>query len=131
MMLSMAAAQTSSEIQAILARTHGQSVVALQVLGINSLKSIDPPPDSLVGVMISTSTVSERTLCLVVGAFEVRIDLQRTGKVVWLDSVEPYQQKVGAARPTARLVLQGGNGIDFTEPSKTKRITVSILRRNG
>jgi len=131
MMLSMAAVQTADEIYSILARIHGQAIGALQVLGINSLKSIDPLPDALVGAAIVTSKVSERKFCLVTDAFEVNVDLQRTGKVVWLDSAEPYRQSTGTVRPTARLVLQGGNGIDLTEPAKTKRITVSLSRRGA
>lgn len=131
MMLSMAAVQTPDEIHSVLARVHGQAISRLQVLGINSLKSIDPLPDALVGATIIGSNVFERTFCVITDAFEVNIDLQRTGKIVWLDSAEPYQQSAGAARPTVRLVLQGGNGIDLTEPAKTKRITVSLSRRSA
>ena len=129
MMLPMAAVQTPDEINSILARTHGQVIVGLQVLGINSLKSIDPQPQALVGDTIINSNVSERTFCLATEAFDITIDLQRTGRIVWLESAEPYQQVAGVMRPTVRIVLHGGAGIDLTEPAKTKRITVSLTRR--
>jgi hypothetical protein len=130
MMLPMAA-QTADEIQAILNRTHGQVIDLLQVLGVNSLKTIDPPTDDLVGTTIRTSRVSGRSFCLVTEEFEVTVDLERTGKAVWLDATQPYQFSPGAPRPTVRLIFQGGSGIELTEPAKTKRITVRLSRRHA
>lgn len=130
MMLPMAA-QTAEEIQSILNRTHGQVIDLLQVLGVNSLKTIDPPTDDLVGTTIRASRVSGRTFCLVTEAFEVTVDLERTGKAVWLDATQPYQFSPGALRPTVRLILKGGSGIELTEPAKTKRITVRLSRRHA
>jgi hypothetical protein len=130
MMLPMAA-QTAGEIKSILDRTHGQVIDLLQVLGVNSLKTIDPPTDDLVGTIITASSVSGRTFRLATQAFEVTVDLERTGKVVWLDAIQPYQFSPGALRPTVRLSLQGGSGIELTEPAKTKRITVRLSRRQA
>lgn len=131
MMVSMAPAQSPDQIQSILERLHGRKVAILRILGINSLKSVDPPPGALAGMTITSSDTSDRTFRLLTEDHEVTIDLQRTGKVVWLDTVQPYQLVVGATYPTVRLVLSDGSGVDLTEPAKTKRITVALARRGG
>lgn len=125
----MVAIQTLDEIQAILARLEGEEIAVLQVLGINSLKSFSPMPDALAGDAIESSAVSERHFTVTTTGHEMAIDLQRTGKVVWLPNAEPYVMAVGPARPTVRLVLANGEGLDLTEPAKTKRITVTISAR--
>ena len=125
----MVAIQTLDEIQAILARLEGEEIVVLQVLGINSLKSFSPTPDALAGDTIESSAVSDRHFTVTTTGHEMAIDLQRTGKVVWLPNAEPYVTAVGSARPTVRLVLANGEGLDLTEPAKTKRITVTISAR--
>lgn len=105
--------------------------MALQVLGINTLKSVLPLPDALVGETVTGSEVAERTFRLVTADYEITVDLQRTGKVVWLDAAQPYRLVPGSARPTVRLLLAGGTGLDLTEPAKTKRITVTLANRVG
>ena len=130
-MESVSAPQSPEVIGSILERLNGHEIAALQVLGINSLKSVDPPPHALAGLTIKSTGVSDRVFRLLVGAYEVVIDLQRTGKVVWLDSAEPFQMAPDVTRPTVRLILADGTGIDLTEPAKTKRITVALTRLDG
>lgn len=125
----MATIQTPDEIQAILAMLEGQEVANLQVLGINSLKSFSPMPDALTGDTIEASAVSDRLFTVATTRHEVAFDLQRTGKLVWLTKAEPYVMAAGSPRPTVRLVLTNGHGLDLTEPAKTKRVTVSLSTR--
>jgi hypothetical protein len=122
----MASIQTTDEIRDILTRLEGQEIAGLQVLGINSLKSLSPMPDALVGEVIAGSSVDGRTFTIRTSKFEAAIDLQRTGRLVWLSAPEPYAPTAGLARPTARLLLAGGSGMDLMEPAKTKRITVTL-----
>jgi hypothetical protein len=60
-------------------------------------------------------------------AYEIRVDLQRTGRVTWLKGANAWELSSGVPLPTVRLLLDDGSGLDFTEPAKTKRITVSLL----
>jgi hypothetical protein len=129
-MLTMAAIQTSDEIQLLLAQMEGQEITALQVLGINSLKSMAPTPDSLAGDVVESTTVDDRHFTVVTTAHEITFDLQRTGKLVWLKEAAPYVMSAGSSRPTVRMVLANGQGADLTEPAKTKRITVTISSRS-
>lgn len=105
----------------------GRSIRQLQVLGINSLKTITPSPDVLVGEQVHSASCEERVIVISTSACEVRLNLQRTGSVKWLKRADAWQVSSGIPLPSARLLLDDGSGIDFTEPAKTKRITVSLL----
>jgi len=129
-MVNMAAIQTSDEIQSLLTRLDGCEIATLQVLGINSLKSMSPMPDALIGEIIESTSVADRLFTVTTASHQVAFDLQRTGKIVWLSSATPYVMASGSSRPTARLILADGQGLDLTEPAKTKRITVTISTRS-
>ena len=113
----------------ILARLHGQEIATLQVLGINSLKSLTSMPDALAGETIESTSVADRRFTVTTRSHEVSFDLQRTGKLVWLTDAQPYVMTPGTTRPTTRIVLASRQGLDLTEPAKTKRITVTISIR--
>lgn len=129
-MTSMASIQTSEEIESLLTHFEGEEISTLQVLGINSLKSMTVMPETLAGDVIRSTNVDDRHFTLVTDDHEVVFDLQRTGKLVPLHGAVPYVMAPGAARPTVRLVLTNGQGLDLTEPAKTKRITVTISTRS-
>jgi hypothetical protein len=123
----VASVQTADQIASTLERLHRKRIALLQVLGINSLKSLTPPLDALVGEAIEGSEVADRILTLHTSGHLVTLDLQRTGKVVWLASSEPCRPAAGPM-PTVRLITEDGT-VDFTEPAKTKRITVVVEER--
>ncbi len=125
-MFGMASTQTTEEIRDMLSRLEGQEIVSLQVLGINSLKSFSPAPDAIVGEVVVGSDVQGRTFTIRTSRFQVAIDLQRTGRLVPLSGAEPYALAAGSSRPTVRLLLANGAGLDLIEPAKTKRITVTL-----
>lgn len=121
----MAAPQSTNEILALLQRLVGESVSEFQVLGINSLKSVVPTPADLVGSKITGVSASGRDLTITLGGISAAVDLQRTGRLVWLNVAVPA--RVGQPNlPTVRLILGSGSGMDFTEPAKTKRISVTL-----
>ena len=121
----MAGVQSTEDMLRVLNHLVGESVAEFQVLGVNSLKSVRPSPDDLAGARITGVSAAERILTLRIGAFITSVDLQRTGRVQWLVTAEPA--RIGhTSLPTARLILQSGSGLDFTEPAKTKRISVTI-----
>lgn len=127
----MATIQSAVEITSLLERIRGHKIASLQVLGINSLKTLSPPPETLAEEVVTAVDVVERTICIYTADHVIRLDLQRTGRVVLLESAEPYQFSVGTSRPTVRLVMADGSGLDLTEPAKTKRITVTIVTRSA
>ncbi|MET8696578.1 hypothetical protein ABZV65_29050 [Streptomyces bauhiniae] len=126
----MATIQSAAEIASLLERLNGKKIAELQVLGVNSLKSISPLPDALVGEAVAEVDVAERIITMHTASHRISFDLQRTGRVVMLESAEPYQHVAGVSRPTVRLLTADGSGVDLTEPAKTKRITVTIVTRS-
>ncbi|QBJ91436.1 hypothetical protein D0Z67_14840 [Streptomyces seoulensis] len=123
----MAVIQSSAEIMSLLEPLKGQRIAALQVLGVNSLKTFSPTPEALVGEVVEAADVVERTINVDTANHVISFDLQRTGRLVLLESAEPYRLVAGTARPTVRLLMADGSGMDLTEPAKTKRITVTLV----
>jgi len=124
----MPSVQSPSEINDLLAtQLVGRSIRQLQVLGVNSLKTISPSADELVGEQVNGARCEERIVGISTSCYEIRVDLQRTGRVTWLESAVAWQMSSGVPLPTVRLLLDDGSGLDFTEPAKTKRVAVSLL----
>ncbi|MGW9068112.1 hypothetical protein ACWGQT_01520 [Streptomyces yangpuensis] len=122
----MATIQSAAEISPLLAHLKGRTITALQVLGINSLKSASPPPEALAGEVVSAVEIVERTININTAGHLITFDLQRTGRVVLHEAAEPFRLAAGTTRPTVRLLMDDGSGLDLIEPAKTKRITATI-----
>lgn len=122
----MARLQTSGEVQSLLTRLEGETISLLQMLGVNSLKSMTAMPEALAGETVTATLVEDRRLTVFTSGHRVVFDLQLTGKLVWQTGVVPYAVTSASVRPTVRLILANGQGLDLTEPAKTKRITVTI-----
>ncbi|MEH0513393.1 hypothetical protein QBC31_22220 [Streptomyces sp. B21-079] len=127
----MATIQSPAEMMILLRRLTGQKIAALQVLGINSLKTFSPPPEALVGEAVTAARVLDRTISIDTVSHVISFDLQRTGRVVPLENAEAYTPAAGGNRPTVRLLMADGSGIDLSEPARTKRITVAITARSA
>jgi hypothetical protein len=125
----MATIQSPAEITTLLERLKGQKIAVLQVLGINSLKTFSPPPEALVGEPVTAVAVLDRTISVDTASHVISFDLQRTGRVVPLENAEEHRSVAGANRPTVRLLMADGSGLDLSEPARTKRITVTIATR--
>ncbi len=126
----MPSVQSPRDIDDLLAgQLVGRSIRQLQVLGINSLKTVSPSADELVGEHVHSARCDERVVAISTTAYELRVDLQRTGRVTWLESADVWRLSSGLPLPTVRLLLDDGSGLDFTEPAKTKRVAVSLLSR--
>lgn len=124
----MAGPQLTSEILTLLQRLIGESVSQFEVFGVNSLKSVLPTPEDLVGCTITAVSADDRNLTITLGDVSAAVDLQRTGRLVWLDAAT--SARVGQRNvPTLRLVLGSGSALDFTEPARTKRISVTLSSR--
>ena len=119
----MPSVQSPREIDGLLAgQLVGRSIRQLQVLGVNSLKTVSPSADELVGEHVRSARYEERVIAISTTAFEIRIDLQRIGRVIWLEEADAWQLSSGVPLPTVRLLLDDGSGLDFTESAKTKRV---------
>lgn len=124
--------QSPREIDQLLTgQVVGRSIRQLQVLGVNSLKTVTPSPDALVGQEVRGAHCEDRIVIISTTGYRVRIDLQRTGRMIWLSSADAWQATSATPFPSVRLLLDDGTGIDVAEPAKTKRIAVSLISRAG
>ncbi len=116
------------DVQALRHHLLDKTVKHVQICGINSLKTLQPAPDALVGDRVTDVVVDEeaRHLQLVIGNHTIVIDLARTGTVDILPRAMPWSVAGGGSMPTARMLFDDESGVDFREPAKTKRITVAI-----
>lgn len=123
----MSPVQSPHEIEALLAgRLIGRSIRQLQVLGINSLKTVTPHLDVLAGEDVASARCQGRIITILTSTHQIRVDLQRTGRVIWLSSGTEWEPASRSSMPSVRLLLEDGTGLDLTEPGKTKRISVSL-----
>jgi hypothetical protein len=113
-----------AELENVLA---GRVLVAFHVYGINSLKTATPTLESLSGATVSSVEVAPdaRTLAIKTSATSIAINLERVGYWLLKPGAKGWSVGDGPA-PTARLLLDGCQCLDFSEPSKTKRITIRL-----
>ena len=67
----------------------------MQVLGVNSLKTVSPSAAELVGENVRSARCEERVIAISTTAYEIRVDLQRTGRVTWLENADAWQLSSG------------------------------------
>jgi hypothetical protein len=66
-----------------------------------------------------------RSLTIVTGVTSIGINLERVGYWALKPGTKGWSVGDGPA-PTARLLLDGSEYVDFSEPSKTKRIAIRL-----
>lgn len=99
----------------------GRMIATFEVFGVNSLKTVSPPPGALAGDVIDAAAFDgDGRLQLTLQRARVEIDLARTG------GLEFGVGDADGARPTGRVSFVDGSRLDFKEPAKTKRITFSV-----
>jgi hypothetical protein len=100
----------------------------MQILGINSLKSLQPPLESMTDQRITGLALDEgtRKIKLVLEQHIILVDMARTGIVVTLNKSLAWQASDRTPMPTARVLFSDGSALDFKEPAKTKRISFTI-----
>lgn len=127
----MSEAPGAQSAQRVRARVVGKIISSFRVYGINSLKTLDPSLDALIGDQIVDllAQADGRRVELVCRDHVIDIDLARTGKLAGLDEASPWNLAGGGPMPTGRLIFGDNTGLDFKEPAKTKRITFAVRRR--
>lgn len=106
----------------------GLTISSIQVLGINALKTMDPPITSAIGQrVVSVTSTSPQTVRLILEDLLIEFNLERVGIVAV--SYAPTAWKISDGHmPTVRVLVDGGPTFDLREPSKTKRITLHLRR---
>jgi hypothetical protein len=110
----------------------GKKVASIQVLGINSLKTLQPPLESVNGQAMADLVIDEsvRKIDVVLERYVIVVDMARTGTVVAIQRAAAWQPSDKGPMPTARILFSDGSALDFKEPAKTKRVHFTV-RTNG
>jgi hypothetical protein len=118
----------ADDVKALRGSVAGKRVASVQILGINSLKSLHPPIESVSGQRVTEILIDEsrRKIDLVLERHIILVDMARTGTVVILKQALIWQPSDKSRMPTARIVFSDGSALDFKEPAKTKRISLTV-----
>lgn len=103
----------------------GRRVRSFEVHGINSLKTVHPPPAALADQRVVSIAVEEPCVEIVCDSIRVRVDLARTGTI----EVMPSDAAETRSSLTGHLSLEDQTAIVFREPARTKRITFTLTYR--
>jgi DNA-formamidopyrimidine glycosylase len=132
------------EVEALAAflreRAVGHAVAHAYVAAISVLKTYDPPPSSLTGLVITDVARHGKFLDLTcsppAGGDGARagdpvhlvMHLARAGWLRWREEMPAQPPRPGKAPLAFRLILDDGSGFDLTEAGTQKRLAVYLVR---
>ena len=115
------------------ARAVGRTVARVDVVGIQVLKTYDPPPTALAGLQVTGAVRRGKFLDLDVDGLHLVVHLARAGWLQWKESLPPAPPRPGKGPIGLRVHLTGddggaGPGFDLTEQGTQKRLAVYVVR---
>jgi formamidopyrimidine-DNA glycosylase len=108
------------------ARLGGRVVDRLQILSFAVLKTVDPSVSALEGEVIGGVSRHGKFLDIQVGELHLILHLARAGWIRWREDAPVQAARPGKSSLAARLVLDGGSGIDITEAGTKKSLAIYL-----
>ena len=119
-------------------RASGHTVTHAYVAAISVLKTYDPPPDSLTGLVVGDVTRHGKFLDLSLApptsgggsadTVHLIVHLARAGWLRWREEIPAAPPKPGKAPLAFRVILDDESGFDLTEAGTKKRLAVYLVR---
>jgi formamidopyrimidine-DNA glycosylase len=110
-------------------RTSGHAIARIEVGAIHALKTFDPPPTALHGLVVAGAQRHGKFLDLDVDGLHLVIHLARAGWIRWYDSLPTAMLRPSGKSPVAmRVRLDDDSGFDVTEAGTKKGLSISIVR---
>lgn len=129
------------EVEALAAslreRAVGRVVAGVEVGALNVLKTFDPPPAALHGLLVVGAARHGKWLDLDVDGLHLVVHLSRGGWLRWSDALPRTPLRPGGKNPVAlrvRFAPEGDDdptappGFDLTEAGTQKRLAVHVVR---
>jgi DNA-formamidopyrimidine glycosylase len=128
------------EVEALAAflreRASGHAVAHAYPAAISVLKTYDPPPAALTGLVIGAVSRHGKFLDLSLAApgdssgapLHLVVHLARAGWLRWREDIPPQPPKPGKGPLAFRVILDDGSGFDLTEQGTQKRLAVYLVR---
>ena len=110
------------------ARLDGRAVARLDIVAFSALKTYDPPASALQGLFVSGVTRHGKFLDIGVDDLHLIVHLARGGWIRWRDELPATPPRPGKSPLAARLTLDNGTGLDFTEAGTKKALAVYVVR---
>jgi len=128
------------EVEALAAflreRASGHAVAHAYPAAISVLKTYDPPPTALTGLVIGEVSRHGKFLDLSLAApgdssgapLHLVVHLARAGWLRWREDIPPQPPKPGKGPLAFRVILDDRSGFDLTEQGTQKRLAVYLVR---
>ncbi|GAA1245740.1 Fpg/Nei family DNA glycosylase [Oryzihumus leptocrescens] len=119
------------EVQALVdflrERTDGLAVAGVELGSINVLKTYDPPPQALAGLLVSGVQRHGKFIDLDLDGLHLVFHLARAGWLRWSDQLTTTPVRPGKSPIALRVRLSDGSGFDLTEAGTQKRLAAYIV----
>jgi formamidopyrimidine-DNA glycosylase len=115
-------------------RASGHAVAHAYVAAISVLKTYDPPPASLTGLVVGDVTRHGKFLDLALApagggdVVHLIVHLARAGWLRWREEIPPQPPRPGKGPLAFRVILDDESGFDLTEAGTQKRLAVYLVR---
>ena len=106
----------------------GRVVTRVDLAGIQTLKTFDPPLSALAGLEVTGASRSGKFLDLDVSGIHLVVHLARAGWLHWRAQLPEAPPKPGKGPLALRLHLDDGAGFDLTEQGTRKGLAVYVVR---
>ncbi|MGZ4601306.1 MAG: Fpg/Nei family DNA glycosylase [Oryzihumus sp.] len=119
------------EVQALVdflrERTDGLAVAGVELGSISVLKTYDPPPQALAGLLVSGVERHGKFIDLDLDGLHLVCHLARAGWLRWSDQLTTTPVRPGKSPIALRVRLSDGSGFDLTEAGTQKRLAAYIV----
>lgn len=110
-------------------RIVGRAIVGVELASIAVLKTFDPSPQALVGLVVDAVSRHGKWIALETsGGLSLVFHLSRAGWLRWSDALPTTVLRPGKSPIALRVRFDDGSGFDLTEACTQKRLAVHIVR---
>jgi formamidopyrimidine-DNA glycosylase len=109
-------------------RLQERAVARLDIVAFSALKTYDPPASALQGLFVGDVSRHGKFLDIAVDDLHLVVHLARGGWIRWRDEVPATPPRPGKSPLAARLSLDNGTGLDFTEAGTKKALSIYVVR---
>src|SRR5689334_17518900 len=120
------------EVEALAAylreRAVGHTVERIEVAGLSTLKTYDPPVSAAAGQPLTGATRHGKFLDISVGDLHLVVHLARAGWLHYRESLSKTPLRPGSGPIAVRVRLSDGSGFDLTEAGTQKKLAAYLVR---
>ncbi|HLL07303.1 MAG TPA: DNA-formamidopyrimidine glycosylase family protein [Nocardioidaceae bacterium] len=119
--------EVAALVDDLTARLSGRAITRVDVVAISALKTFDPPPTALVGLLVDGVSRHGKFLDIDASGVHLVVHLARAGWLRWRDSLPDDPPKPGRGPLALRVGLDDQTGFDITEAGTRKRLAIYVV----